>query len=806
MAAADPPAGLMDIVSTLSPDEIPFKLRCAICSKLAVNAFRLPCCDQSICETCQPSLTDTCPVCAHTPVSPDLCKPNKALRTTLKAFLRTEEKKREKERQSATPLTPTIPTPAESEQIPAKTPVEKTPAEATPAENAEAPPIETKTDESAPEVPATVTLVENQSNGNTVESGEPMTELMAEPEPNCGVPEAASTEAGAKLVNGDAAVEDEIPPSAQDPAQQTGTNMMNMGPGGFPMGWNGNPMNSFMGNGMFNFPNPMGMPMTMDPMAANQGMFGDYGMNMTGMGMNMGMNFNGQGMYGSLGWDGSQQNMWQGGQDKFNPNAFANGTGPPYGGAFGGSNMSYHSNPDFQSGSGYGSGYGRGGYRGRGRGYFGPGRGGFAGPANQPFSNQAISNEGTDGMPAGTDASEQVNESGAEHVSENTPDGNTDTNADQISGDTNGQQLQGIPTIDSLDQSMSAGMNGFQGPMGPGYGRGGYMRGSGRGYWGGPAGSYQPQMQQPQMQQPRGLGVEGAPAAPRAMRQGLPNTSVFRQRGGFHQARGSRGSSTPGHQSGVSETPKDSTEPRSPSKAQSQPPRTGSRSRSPSQSRASRPRSPVANGIDGDRENSRKQDVRRADHDRVSRLDDRRSRSQSRVSSRRPSRSRHREGDRDRRDNHRSHRSRRHGHSRSRSPSRNGPSRNGEGNSDRVTVIKDENEANGRKTPSEAGDLTGRISSRRSGKDRPIRREDDPRPQSRRVKRSPDEYPDLPKPKAPEAEKDPYTLEREARNRERMLREQQNRGTKPSKSSRRDTRPERMVGGRPVNFKYEDEL
>ncbi|KAJ5320761.1 hypothetical protein N7476_003763 [Penicillium atrosanguineum] len=801
MAAADPPAGLMDIVSTLSPDEIPFKLRCAICSKLAVNAFRLPCCDQSICETCQPSLTDTCPVCAHTPVSPDLCKPNKALRTTLKAFLRTEEKKREKERQSATPLTPTIPTPVESEQIPAKTPVEKTPAEATPAENAEAPPIKTKTDESAPEVPATVTLVENQSNGNTVESGEPTTELMAEPEPNCGVPEAASTEAGAKLVNGDAAVEDEIAPSAQDPAQQTGTNMMNMGPGGFPMGWNGNPMNSFMGNGMFNFPNPMGMPMTMDPMAANQGMFGDYGMNMTGMGMNMGMNFNGQGMYGSLGWDGSQQNMWQGGQDKFNPNAFANGTGPPYGGAFGGSNMSYHSNPDFQSGSGYGSGYGRGGYRGRGRGYFGPGRGGFAGPANQPFSNQAISNEGTDGMPAGTDASEQVNESGAEHVSENTPDGNTDTNADQISGDTNGQQLQGIPTIDSLDQSMSTGMNGFQGPMGPGYGRGGYMRGSGRGYWGGPAGSYQPQMQQP-----RGLGVEGAPAAPRAMRQGLPNTSVFRQRGGFHQARGSRGSSTPGHQSGVSETPKDSTEPRSPSKAPSQPPRTGSRSRSPSQSRTSRPRSPVANGIDGDRENGRKQDVRRADHDRVSRLDDRRSRSQSRVSSRRPSRSRHREGDRDRRGNHRSHRSRRHGHSRSRSPSRNGPSRNGEGNSDRVTVIKDENEANGRKTPSEAGDLTGRISSRRSGKDRPIRREDDPRPQSRRVKRSPDEYPDLPKPKAPEAEKDPYTLEREARNRERMLREQQNRGTKPSKSSRRDTRPERMVGGRPVNFKYEDEL
>ncbi|RAH48649.1 uncharacterized protein BO95DRAFT_440142 [Aspergillus brunneoviolaceus CBS 621.78] len=30
--------------------------------------------------------------------------------------------------------------------------------------------------------------------------------------------------------------------------------------------------------------------------------------------------------------------------------------------------------------------------------------------------------------------------------------------------------------------------------------------------------------------EPRGQGVEGAPAAPRAMREGLPNTSVLRQR------------------------------------------------------------------------------------------------------------------------------------------------------------------------------------------------------------------------------------------------------------------------------------
>jgi len=280
------------------------------------------------------------------------------------------------------------------------------------------------------------------------------------------------------------------------------------------------------------------MPVTMDPMAANQGMFGEYGMNMTGMGMNMGMNFNGQGMYGSLGWDGSQQNMWQGGQDKFNPNAFANGTGPPYGGAYGGSNMSYHSNSDFQSG-GYGSGYGRGGFRGRGRGHFGPGRGAFAGPSNDSFSNQFIPNEGPDGMSAVTDGSEQVNMNGTDPT-ENTLDGNTDMDAEQGSGDADEQQLQGIPTIESIDQSVPTGPSGFRGPRGPGYGRGGYIQGPGRGFWGAPTGSYQAQMEQPQ-----GVGVEGAPAAPRAMREGLPNTSVFRQRG-FHQARGSGGSSTAG--------------------------------------------------------------------------------------------------------------------------------------------------------------------------------------------------------------------------------------------------------------------
>ena len=102
-----------------------------------MNAYRLPCCDQSICETCTISpaptahtvshiighstLPSTCPVCEHSPVSATDCKPNKSLRTTIKVFLRTEEKKREsartKETQDSVPATPVVdvpPTPVEA--------------------------------------------------------------------------------------------------------------------------------------------------------------------------------------------------------------------------------------------------------------------------------------------------------------------------------------------------------------------------------------------------------------------------------------------------------------------------------------------------------------------------------------------------------------------------------------------------------------------------------------------------------------------------------------------------------------------
>lgn len=328
--------------------------------------------------------------------------------------------------------------------------------------------------------------------------------------------------------------------------------------------------------------------MAMDPMAASQGMLGGYGMNLNGMnnGMNMGMNFDaGQGMYG--GWDGSQNNMWNGGQDKFNPNAFANGMGSQYGpsSGFGGYNnyaqMQHQPfpNQDF-SNDYYGPGYGRGNFRGRGRGFVpgGRGRGGFPGstmhanypnahnPAfqnpNSPSFTQEMPSQGQDGEmasaePSGTEEKNLENGQGTgdeqDHTTREEPADGTmgDQPSEKVSADTpategfsgaDNPQLQGIPTIDSFDQAnaMSAGFVGMPGQMGPGFGRG-YMRGpfpGGRGA-GFPGPPFGPGPNMP------GPGVEGAPAAPRAMRQGLPNTSVLRHRQLQAQGRGSVSASRP---------------------------------------------------------------------------------------------------------------------------------------------------------------------------------------------------------------------------------------------------------------------
>ncbi|KAF8455339.1 hypothetical protein BGX38DRAFT_187914 [Terfezia claveryi] len=82
-----------DAISSIPLPEIPVKLRCTICNDLARRAVKLPCCEQSICGNCRDVLPGVCPVCDHSPLTPDICKDNTALRTTVAVFLRTAEKK-----------------------------------------------------------------------------------------------------------------------------------------------------------------------------------------------------------------------------------------------------------------------------------------------------------------------------------------------------------------------------------------------------------------------------------------------------------------------------------------------------------------------------------------------------------------------------------------------------------------------------------------------------------------------------------------------------------------------------------------
>lgn len=68
-------------------------------------------------------ITDHCSICEHRPMSQDLCKPNKALRNTAKAYLKTAEKKLADEKAKAEVVD--APTPAAPTQKPvARAPVE----------------------------------------------------------------------------------------------------------------------------------------------------------------------------------------------------------------------------------------------------------------------------------------------------------------------------------------------------------------------------------------------------------------------------------------------------------------------------------------------------------------------------------------------------------------------------------------------------------------------------------------------------------------------------------------------------------
>ncbi|KAI9843712.1 MAG: hypothetical protein M1837_006181 [Sclerophora amabilis] len=296
------------------------------------------------------------------PLSAEDCKPNKALRTTIKVFLRTEEKKREtlraKQKKEQTAIG-TEDLPPTATQLPSSDGVPLVAA----APNAGLP--------SKPQASQVTEEGVGQITGNDDPHNAQGGSVVPEQESVQLDNQEQSTSNG--LLNQEAPLGDiqashnseggnnsgtqdhtEIPPLSgpngswdgqfnQEQMQMfnVGGNGMNNGENGFSgMNWNGQtgfePMMQSMQNGMSNggwgpFPNVMNMPgMNMDPMAMSQGLYGGYsgqGMGMNGMGgmnamngmsMGMGMGFN-SGHGGYDGWSG--QNAWNAGQDKFNPNA-----------------------------------------------------------------------------------------------------------------------------------------------------------------------------------------------------------------------------------------------------------------------------------------------------------------------------------------------------------------------------------------------------------------------------------------------------------------------------------------------------
>ncbi|KAF1961857.1 hypothetical protein CC80DRAFT_198760 [Byssothecium circinans] len=315
-APADPKAApladdLREFAITLDSASAPKNFSCAICNTIAIDAYKLLCCNKPICSNCQEKLTfpATCPLCEHHPLEAESCVVNKVLRNTLRIWLAKQKKKKKGEKAASEAPTPTVETPT----------IQPTPVvEAAPVEEAGATSATTEVEE-AEAVRDAAPAVETTSGAEDVKKTSTKTEADAPPE------RAASStpQAGEKSAVNDQGEESADGASKEDAQYVQGmdgqsngmfNNNQNMfqngmpgqfgnyGPGRNQAGFgNGMPFNGM--NPMNGMPNMMGNNMYMNPMGygmnnANS-MYGGYGGGM-GLGMNP-MNYGGG--YGN-GWGG----------------------------------------------------------------------------------------------------------------------------------------------------------------------------------------------------------------------------------------------------------------------------------------------------------------------------------------------------------------------------------------------------------------------------------------------------------------------------------------------------------------------
>ncbi|MCJ1379447.1 hypothetical protein MMC17_002548 [Xylographa soralifera] len=366
MTSVDAAAVATEVGASLTMEEVPMKLRCSVCSLLAVGAVR------------EANLDNECPVCLHSTVDKTLIKPNKTLRTTIKAFLKKKvmEKETQRKKDEATKLaTMTVAAPTTS-AITEPPVIDSAKLPSLQAEDSVNGSAFTNGTTNAPETSPAVLGADQEAltASNTAEA------QMDIPRPSIETTN-DNTGTSTQLTKGDSVDgskgDERRDSGASNPtaegieiqligtqwpvngatglAMSNGALNMNGLNGGLPMDFS--QMMQYMPNGMPNnmmnaFPNMIGMPgMGMDPMAMTQAMsqsmyggFGGPNMGMNGLnGMNMGMGFSaGQGAFG--GFNG-QLDAWNTGQDNYNANAYgANGMGGNFGthAGHGGYNMSSH--------------------------------------------------------------------------------------------------------------------------------------------------------------------------------------------------------------------------------------------------------------------------------------------------------------------------------------------------------------------------------------------------------------------------------------------------------------------------------
>ncbi|KAK7425024.1 hypothetical protein QQZ08_008420 [Neonectria magnoliae] len=522
-----------ELISSLAPDDIPIKLRCAICSKLAINAFRLPCCEQGICETCQSNLPPSCPVCEHSPLSAEDCNPNKSLRTTIRVFLRTAEKKREASRPKEI-KEPAPPTPVEAppQSFPAVEPsaAEPPPVEESSGENAHLGETASASNDTHETDSLQPTDQAVNGQGNTITQQDDISE-----------PKVTSTDD----VEGEPSIHDSNEQALvekEDGGNQAGDDEENYDAEAINGAY---PNANFSGSGDMNqMQMMMAMHNGMAPNAFGGGfpMMGMQGMSMDPMTMqNMFMNggFQGMGMNGMGGFgggfvQGGSNNNWNGSQSwNFDQNNY-NQNGPGMGtGDFG------NFNSGFQTGYNQGnygqfndyrrSNFGRG--RGRGRGFYGSyGRGGyqFGGHANYQDQNQ-MSQFGSGVQGQGQGQSDNGGGGQAESAEgQDVDEYGRAVRAEVAEGD--GKTIEAgqgdEPAAGDQDPSREALGNEATGdtttnPSGP----------SGNVHQRNGSGSIRSVLAAPDV-------PINAPTGPKAMRQGLPNTSLLNLRARGYQVGG----------------------------------------------------------------------------------------------------------------------------------------------------------------------------------------------------------------------------------------------------------------------------